>query len=402
MTLLSDRLKNVKPSPTLAITAKAKALRAQGRDVIGLGSGEPDFDTPKHIKKAAIEALKEGFTKYTPVDGIPELKAAIIRKYHGECGLAYEPGQVVATVGGKQAFFNLALALVNPGDEVIIPAPYWVSYPDMTHIAEGKPVILPTQEKNGFKMTPEELEAAITPRTKLVVINSPSNPTGATYHREELEGIGQVLLRHPHVWAVTDDIYDKIVFDGLPFVNLVQAVPELQERTIILNGVSKSYSMTGWRIGFAVGPQPVIKAMTKIQSQSTSCATSFAQRGAATALSGSQKCIKPMLKAFHQRRTFVVKALNDMPGVSCLAPEGSFYAYPNIAGLIGTKADGQTIESSLDLAAYLLDHYDVAIVPGVAFGLDPYFRLSFATSMEDLEEAMTRIHRAAKRLLAGG
>ncbi len=400
MALLSQRIQKVKPSPTLSITAKAKALRAAGRDVIGLGSGEPDFDTPKHIKKAAIKALNEGFTKYTAVDGIPELKKAIIRKFHKDNQLNFEPPQIVVTVGGKQAFYNLAQALVDPGDEVIIPAPYWVSYPDMVLLADGVPVIIDGEESSGFKITPEQLEAAITERTKFVILNTPSNPTGSGYTEQELKALGAVVARHDHVWAVTDDIYEKIVFDGFKAVTWPQAAPEILDRTIILNGVSKTYSMTGWRIGYAAGPEKVIKAMSKIQSQSTSCATSIAQKAAAAAIGGPQKCIKPMLAAFADRRKFIVEALNDIPGMSCRYPEGAFYVYPSVAGLIGAKTpEGNTIDTTIDLAAYLLDARGVAVVPGSAFGKDPYLRLSFATSMEDLEQAIERMDEVARTLL---
>lgn len=400
MGLLSHRIQKVKPSPTLSIAAKAKELRSLGRDVIDLGSGEPDFDTPTHIKKAAIQAIEEGFTKYTPVDGILELKNAIIEKFHRDNQLTFEPKQVIVTVGGKQAFYNLAQAILNPRDEVIIPAPYWVSYPDMVLLAEASPVIVETQEKNSFKMTPEALEAAITSKTKFVVLNSPGNPTGTGYHREELRQLGDVLERHPHVWAVVDDIYDKIVYDNFEAVTLSQVVPSLADRTIIINGVSKTYAMTGWRIGYAVGPTEVIKAMGKIQSQSTSNATSIAQKAAVAALTGSQDVIIPMVEAFAKRRNFVVDALNKTPGIHCRLPEGSFYVYPNVAGLIGKKTpSGQEIKTTLDLAAFMLDAYDLALVPGSAFGMDPYLRISFATSMKSLERAIKRIQQVSKDLM---
>ena len=400
MALLSQRIQKVKRSPTLLITAKAKELRALGRDVIGLGSGEPDFDTPKHIKNAAKQALDEGFTKYTAVDGIPELKKAIIRKFHKDSHLTYEPEQIVVTVGGKQAFYNLAQAIIDPGDEVIIPAPYWVSYPDMVLLAEGNPVIVDTDEASGFKMTPKALEAAITDRTKFVILNSPSNPTGSAYSGAELAALGAVIERHPHVWAISDDIYEKIVFDGFKPVAWPQAAPAIADRSVILNGVSKAYSMTGWRIGYAAGPVEVIKAMAKIQSQSTSCATSIAQKAAAVAISGKQKCMKPMLKAFAERRTFIVNALNNIPGITCRMPEGAFYVFPNVGGLMGTTTpEGVPINDTIALSAYLLDARGVAVVPGSAFGKDPYIRLSFATSMEDLEQAIIRMEEVAKILL---
>ncbi|MBF0294380.1 MAG: pyridoxal phosphate-dependent aminotransferase [Magnetococcales bacterium] len=399
MSLLSQRIQNVKPSPTLMIAAKAKALQAEGKDVIGLGSGEPDFDTPVHIKKAAILALREGFTKYTAVEGIGELHQAIIRRYAKDHDLAFTPDQVVVTVGGKQAFYNLVQATLNPGDEVIIPAPYWVSYPDMVLLADGKPVIVATAEANGFKMTPEELEAAITPKTRFLVINSPSNPTGSAYTAEELVQLAAVLERHPHVWVISDDIYEKIVYKPFQFVTITSVAPALRERTVIVSGVSKAYSMTGWRIGYAVGPKEIIKAMVKMQSQSTSNAVSIAQRAAAVALSGPQKCIKPMVKAFRERRDFCVNAFNAMPGVTCRTPEGAFYLFPNVAGLMNTTTpEGKPIRDSLELSAYLLEAVGVAVVPGSAFGLDPYFRISFATSMADLEQAMIRIHKVAEIL----
>ncbi|MBF0284911.1 MAG: pyridoxal phosphate-dependent aminotransferase [Magnetococcales bacterium] len=399
MSVLSQRVGNVKPSPTLAVDAKAKALKAAGKDVVNLGSGEPDFDTPKHIKKAAIKAIKEGFTKYTPAPGTPELKNAVIAKLKKDHGLEYTPDQVIVTVGGKQAFYNMAQAMLNAGDEVIIPAPYWVSYTDMTILAEGKPVIVDTAEERGFKMTPAELEAAITPQTKMVVFNSPSNPTGAAYSRDELAALGAVLEKYPHVFPVVDDIYEKIIYDGVKFTTLLEVAPSLYDRTIVLNGVSKAYAMTGWRIGYAAGPKEVIKAMGIIQSQSTSNACSIAQRAAQEALNGPQKCIKPMLKAFHERRNFVVKRLNAMPGVHCFNPQGAFYVYPGVEGLMGKSTpEGKVIHSTLELADYLLESHNVAVVPGVAFGKDPYLRLSFATSMEDLKKAMDRIETAAKLL----
>ena len=400
MVLLSNRIQKVKPSPTLAIAAKAKELRSLGRDVIDLGSGEPDFDTPNHIKKAAIQAIKEGFTKYTAVDGIPELKKAIIDKFQKDNQLTFAPNQVVVTVGGKQAFYNLAQALLNPGDEVIIPAPYWVSYPDMVLLADALPVIVASQEETGFKLTPAALEAAITEKTRFVVFNSPSNPTGTAYNQEELLRLGKVLERHPHVWAVTDDIYEKLVYDNFKAITLTQAVPALANRTIILHGVSKTYAMTGWRIGFAAGPMEVIKAMGKIQSQSTSNANSIAQKATVAALNGPQDVIEPMLAAFTERRNFVVNALNNTPGIRCRVPEGAFYVFPNVAGLIGTKTpQGQEIKTSMDLAAFMLDAHDLALVPGLAFGMDPYIRISFATSMENLQRAMQRIQMVAKDLL---
>ncbi|MBF0455067.1 MAG: pyridoxal phosphate-dependent aminotransferase [Magnetococcales bacterium] len=399
MALLSQRIQKVKPSATLQITAQAKAMRAAGQDVIGLGAGEPDFDTPKHIKKAAIKAIEAGFTKYTAVDGIPELKNAIIKKFKKDNNLIFEANQIVVTVGGKQAFFNMAQAMLDAGDEVIIPTPYWVSYPDMVLLADGTPVIVDTQEENGFKLTPAELEKALTKKTRLVILNSPSNPTGSAYSAEELAALGEVLLKHPHVYAVSDDIYEKIVYDNFEHFTFAEACPEMKERSIILNGVAKAYAMTGWRIGYAAGPAEIIKAMTKIQSQSTSCATSIAQVAAAAAIGGSQKCVAPMLKAFTKRRNYVVKTLNKIPGISCRNPEGAFYVYPNVSGLMGKKTPkGDEIKTTIDLAAHLLESKGVAVVPGSAFGMDPYIRISFATSMADLKEALKRIHAVAKVL----
>lgn len=400
MALLSDRIQKVKPSPTLAIAAKAKELQSRGIDVIDLGSGEPDFDTPKHIKKAAIEAIKEGFTKYTAVDGIPALKNAIIEKFQRDNHLTFAPNQIVVTVGGKQAFYNLAQAMINPLDEVIIPAPYWVSYPDMVLLADGVPVFVPSQEETGFKITPEALEAAITPKSRFVVINSPSNPSGAGYTRAELRGLGEVIQRYPDLWAVVDDIYEHLVYDGFKSVSLTEVVPALIDRTVILHGVSKTYAMTGWRIGYAAGPVEIIRAMGKMQSQSTSNATSIAQRAAVAALAGPQDVIKPMLKAFTERRNFVVNTLNEIPGIRCRAPEGSFYVFPNVAGLMGTKTpDGKEIKSSMELAAFMLESHQLALVPGSAFGMDPYIRISFATSMDNLQRAMERIRKVSQELL---
>ncbi|MEO5340184.1 MAG: pyridoxal phosphate-dependent aminotransferase [Magnetococcus sp. MYC-9] len=400
MLLLSNRIQKVKPSPTLAIAAKAKELQSRGIDVIDLGSGEPDFDTPDHIKQAAIQAIQEGFTKYTAVDGIPELKNAIIAKFQQDNQLTFAANQVVVTVGGKQAFYNLAQAMLNPGDEVIIPAPYWVSYPDMVLLADGVPVIVDSQEETGFKITPASLAAAITPRTRFVVLNSPSNPSGAGYTREELVALGAVIEAHPHVWAVVDDIYEKLVYDGFKSVTLTEAVPTLRERTVILHGVSKTYSMTGWRIGYAAGPVEIIRAMGKMQSQSTSNATSIAQKAAVAALAGPQEVIQPMLEAFTARRNFVVSALNTIPGMRCRAPEGSFYVFPHVGGLIGTRTPaGQEIRSSMELAAFMLESHQLALVPGVAFGMDPYIRISFATSMENLQRAVERIRRVSRELL---
>ncbi len=387
---LSDRVERIKPSPTLAITARAKALRAEGRDIIGLGAGEPDFDTPEHIKRAAIEAIEAGFTKYTAVDGTPELKRAIIAKFERDNGLRYTPDQILVSCGGKQSFFNLAQALLGPGDEAIIPSPYWVSYPDMVVLAGATPVIVEAGIDQGFKITPEQLEAAITGQTRLFVINSPSNPTGVAYRKAELEALGEVLRRHPQVVIATDDMYEHILWDDEPFANIVTACPDLADRTVVLNGVSKAYSMTGWRIGYAGGPKEVIQAMKKIQSQSTSNPTSISQVAAQAALEGDQGCIDKMLRAFKARHDFVVGALNGLAGVRCLPSQGTFYAFPSMQEVIDDRAD---IADDVALADMLLEKAEVALVPGSAFGAPGYMRLSFATGMEQLEEALGRIEK---------
>lgn len=390
-TSLSNRVKSIKPSQTLAITARAKELRAQGLDIIGLGAGEPDFDTPEHIKDAAIQAIRDGFTKYTAVDGTPSLKQAIIDKFKRDNNIDYEMNQILVSVGGKQSSFNLLQALINPGDEVIIPAPYWVSYPDMTLLAEGVPVIVSAGIEQGYKITPEQLEAAITDRTRLIFINSPSNPTGAVYNRDELAALGGVLIKYPNVLIATDDMYEHILWTDAPFVNIVNACPELYDRTIVLNGVSKAYSMTGWRIGYCGGPADLIAAMKKTQSQSTSNPCSISQVAAEAALNGDQACITPMLKAFKERHDFVVDRLNAMNGVKCLPSDGTFYAFADFRDVI-TSRDG--ISNDLELADYLLNEAKVALVPGSAFGADGYMRLSYATSMENLDQALTRIESA--------
>ena len=390
-TSLSNRVKSIKPSQTLAITARAKELRAQGLDIIGLGAGEPDFDTPEHIKDAAIQAIRDGFTKYTAVDGTPSLKQAIIDKFKRDNNIDYEMNQILVSVGGKQSSFNLLQALINPGDEVIIPAPYWVSYPDMTLLAEGVPVIVSAGIEQGYKITPEQLEAAITDRTRLIFINSPSNPTGAVYNRNELAALGGVLIKYPNVLIATDDMYEHILWTDAPFVNIVNACPELYDRTIVLNGVSKAYSMTGWRIGYCGGPADLIAAMKKTQSQSTSNPCSISQVAAEAALNGDQACITPMLKAFKERHDFVVDRLNAMNGVKCLPSDGTFYAFADFRDVITSRDD---ISNDLELADYLLNEAKVALVPGSAFGADGYMRLSYATSMENLDQALTRIESA--------
>ncbi len=386
---LSNRVGRIKPSPTLAVTARAAELRAAGHDVIGLGAGEPDFDTPAHIKEAAIEAIRAGHTKYTPVDGLPALKRAIISKFERENGLIYEPDQVLVSCGGKQSFYNLAQALLDPGDEVVIPAPYWVSYPDMVLLADGKPVIVETGQEAGFRMTPEQLAAAIGPRTRLVVLNSPSNPTGAAYARAELAALGEVLRERPEVLVATDDMYEHIRWGDEPFANIVNACPELHERAVVLNGVSKAYAMTGWRIGYAGGPAPLIQAMKKVQSQSTSNPASISQHAAIAALEGDQGCVAEMVEAFKVRHDAVIEGLNALPGVSCRPCEGTFYCFPSFhEAMTALGAD-----DDVALAERLLEEAGVALVPGSAFGAPGYLRLSFATDLQTLREALARLER---------
>ncbi len=388
---LSARVQRIKPSPTLAVTARAAELRAQGRDVIGLGAGEPDFDTPEHIKQAAIESLARGETKYTPVDGTPALKQAIIDKLQRDNGLSYKAAQILVSCGAKQSFFNLAQALLDSGDEVIVPAPYWVSYPDMVLVADGKPVVIEAGMDAHFKITPEQLEAAMTPRTRLLVLNSPSNPTGVAYSRAELQALGEVLKKHPDVLIVTDDIYEYILWNDEGFNNIAMAVPELADRTIVNNGVPKGYSMTGWRVGYAAGPAALIAAMKKVQSQSTSNPASLSQAASVAALNGDHAPVKDMVKAFRERHDFVYKALNELPGVSCLPSDGTFYAFPSFQGVID-RLDG--VSNDVELGEYLLEKAEVALVPGSAFGCPGHMRLSFATSMENLEKALQRIAEA--------
>lgn len=393
---LSTRVQAIKPSPTLAVTALAASLKAQGKDIIGLGAGEPDFDTPQHIKDAAITAINQGFTKYTAVDGTPSLKAAIIAKFKRDNGLDYGPKQVLVSCGGKQSFFNLVQAIIDAGDEVIIPAPYWVSYPDIVILADGKPVIIDAGIEQGFKITPSQLSAAITPKTRMFVINSPSNPSGAVYTQAELAALGAVLRKHPDILIATDDMYEHVLLGDVPFSNILNACPDLYDRTMVLNGVSKAYSMTGWRIGYAAGPEKIITAMTNVQSQSTSNPTSISQVAAEAALNGDQDCIQPMLQAFRERHVFVVDTLNTIPGVKCLASGGAFYAFADVREAITTLHKKGTISATNDIALsnYLLEKVDVAVVPGSAFGMDGYIRLSFATSMQNLEKALARINTA--------
>jgi len=390
---LSQRVQRVKPSPTLAVTARAAELRAAGKDIIGLGAGEPDFDTPDHIKEAAIQAIRNGATRYTAVDGTAELKSAIINKFQRDNGLAYQPDQILVSCGGKQSFYNLCQALLNAGDEVIIPAPYWVSYPDMVRLADGEPVIVRAGLEQRFKITPEQLEAAISPKTRLFVLNSPSNPTGVAYSRAELEALAAVLRRNPQILVATDDMYEHILWTDEPFVNIVNAAEDLFPRTIVLNGVSKAYAMTGWRIGYAGGPKPLIQAMKKIQSQSTSNPAAVSQAAAREALDGDQSCIAPMLAAFHERHDYVVAALNELDGVRCAEADGTFYAFPDFSTVI-ERLDG--INDDVELAEHLLQAAGVALVPGSAFGSPGYLRLSFATGMDTLKDALGRIAGALK------
>ena len=395
-TVLSARVQSIKESPTLAITAKAAKYKAEGRPIIGLAAGEPDFDTPQHIKDAAIAAINAGYTKYTPVSGIPALKQAIVNKFKTENGFDYTVNEVIVGVGGKQTIFNLCLAVLNKGDEVVIPAPYWVSYADIAMVAEAVPVIIDCGIEQGFKLLPAQLEAAITPKTKIVMLNSPSNPTGAVYNLAELQALGEVLLKHPHVLVATDDMYEHVNLTGEKFYNILNAAPALKGRCIVLNGVSKAYSMTGWRIGYAAGPAYIIKAMEILQSQSTSNAASISQHAAVAALNGSQDCIKPMVTAFKERHKYVVDRFNAMPGVSCLMAGGAFYAFPDARVAIATLHQSGKIDAATDLALaeYLLEKFDVAVVPGSAFGAEGYFRISFATSMDNLREALNRIEKA--------
>ena len=394
--VLSQRVLAIKESPTLAITAKAAKYKAEGRPIIGLAAGEPDFDTPQHIKDAAIAAINAGYTKYTPVSGIPALKQAIVNKFKIENGFDYTTNEVIVGVGGKQTIFNLCLAVLNKGDEVVIPAPYWVSYADIALVAEAVPVIIDCGIEQGFKLLPKQLEAAITPKTKIVMLNSPSNPTGAVYNLAELKALGEVLLKHPHVLVATDDMYEHVNLTGEKFYNILNATPALKSRCIVLNGVSKAYSMTGWRIGYAAGPAYIIKAMEILQSQSTSNATSISQHAAVAALSGSQDCIKPMVAAFIERHKYVVDRFNAMPGLSCLMAGGAFYAFPDARVAITNLHKAGKINGATDmaLAEYLLEKFDVAVVPGSAFGAEGYFRISFATSMDNLREALDRIEKA--------
>ncbi|MFP4648821.1 MAG: pyridoxal phosphate-dependent aminotransferase [Halorhodospira sp.] len=384
---LADRVQRIKPSPTLTVTARAAELRAAGHDVIGLGAGEPDFDTPSHIVEAAIQAAREGQTRYTPVDGTPELKQAVIDKLERDNGLRYEPDQILVSSGAKQSLFNAMAAVLNEGDEVIIPAPYWVSYPDMALVFGAEPVFITAGAEHRFKITPEQLEQALTAKTRMVILNSPSNPTGTAYSREELAALGAVLERHPQVVVVTDDIYEHILWHQEPFSNIAMAVPGLQARTLVVNGVSKAYAMTGWRIGYAAGPTPLIGAMKKIQSQSTSNPASISQAAAVAALNGDQGCIEPMREQFKARHDLVVERLNAMPGVGCTPCDGTFYCFPHMAEAISQLG----VSDDVAFAEQLINEAGVALVPGSAFGLPGYARISYATSMANLEQAMDRL-----------
>lgn len=399
MSFFAARVGRIKPSQTVAVTTKAQELKAAGRDVIGLGAGEPDFDTPEHIKEAAIKAMRDGKTKYTPVNGIPELRQAICAKFKRENALDYKPDQITVSCGGKQVLFNAIVATVEAGDEVIIPAPYWVSYPDIVLLCEGTPVIVDCPAETGFKMTAEQLERAITPKTKWVILNSPSNPTGAAYTEAELRALCEVLVRHPHVWVMTDDMYEHLVYDEFKFTTPAQIVPELYSRTLTVNGLSKAYCMTGWRVGYAGGPIELIKAMNKVQSQSSTHTASISQWAGVAALNGPQDFIPKHNKVFQERRDLVVSMLNQANGIRCPKPEGAFYVYPSCEGTIGRKAPGgKVLKTDEDFVTYLLDAEGVAVVQGSAFGLAPHFRISYATSTAALEEACLRIQRACGAL----
>lgn len=387
----SERVQSIKPSPTISVTTRAAELRAAGHDVIGLGAGEPDFDTPEHIRDAAKKAIDDGLTRYTAPDGVPSLKLAIIDKFARDNDLNYSPKQIVVSVGAKHSLFNLIQALLNPGDEVIIPAPYWVSYPDMVLLADGKPVIIETDMQSEFKITPEQLEGAVTTRTRLLLLNSPSNPTGVTYSRAEFEGLGEVLRRYPNVVIGSDDIYEHILWSDEPFSNIVTVCPDLYDRTIVINGVSKTYAMTGWRIGYAAGSEKLARAMAKIQSQSTSNPSSISQAAAQAALKGDQDCVARMVAVFHERHDYVLERLNRLNGVSCLPAQGAFYAFPDMQRAI-ESLDG--VSNDIEFAEHLISEAGVALVPGSAFGAPGYARLSYATSMDNLRKALDRLENA--------
>jgi aspartate aminotransferase len=396
--MLSKRALNIKPSPTLAMDAKAKAMKVAGADVINFGVGEPDFDTPENIKDAAIKAVRDGFTKYTPVGGIDPLKDAIIEKFRRDNALEFTREEIIVSCGAKHSLYNIAQALYGPGDEVIIPSPFWVSYPDQVVLNDATPVFVKTQESDSFMLKPDVLESHITKRTKAIILNSPSNPTGITYDRKTIERIAEVVLRHK-LFVISDEIYEKLTYDGAEHVSIASVGKEIKKRSIVVNGLSKAYAMTGWRIGFAAGPKEIITAMTNIQSQSTSNATSIAQKAAVEALTGPQSSVETMRAAFDTRRKFLVSAVNSIPGMSCITPTGAFYSFPNTSRLYGRAINGRTISSSSDLAVYLLDHAKVALVHGDAFGDDNYIRLSYATSMENLSKGVERIREAMSKLV---
>ena len=394
---VAERTKRIKPSPTLAVTARAKELKSQGVDVVGFGAGEPDFDTPDNIKAAANAAIAEGFTKYTPAGGMDELKDAVIEKFRKDNGLTYSRKEILISCGGKHSLYNLFMAVLNPGDEIIVPAPYWVSYPDMALLSDATPVIVSGQEANGFRITPSDLEKAITPKTRALVINSPSNPTGAAYTGEELTALTQVALTH-NLLIISDEIYEKMVYDGFPFISVASLGEEIKKNTVVCNGVSKTYSMTGWRIGYAAGPPAIIGAMNNIQSQSTSNPTSIAQKAAIEALRGPQDSVNKMVAEFDKRRMYIVDRLNSIPGVTCFKPQGSFYVFPNVSSYYGKTGAGKKLGGSGDLAAYLREPAQVAVVSGDAFGSDEHIRLSYATSMATIEKGLDRIEAALKEL----
>ena len=398
MSIISNNLKKIKPSPTIAVTQKARELKAAGKDVIGLGAGEPDFDTPENIKEAAIKAIKDGDTKYTAVDGTPALKKAIVYKFKRENNLDYDLDQITVGAGGKHVIYNAMMATLNEGDEVIVPAPYWVSYPDMVLLAGGTPIILECNEKQGFKVSPSELEKVITPKTKWIILNSPSNPTGACYSESDIRELSKVLTKHPHVYILSDDIYEHVIYEGFKFFTIAQ-INELKDRVLTMNGVSKAYSMTGWRIGYAAGPKEIVKAIAKIQSQSTTNPSSISQAAAVEALNGKQDFIKERAKSFQERRDFVVKALNEIDGIECLNPDGAFYVFPSCKGLIGKKdLNGNVLNNDSDFVKSLLENSGVAVVQGSAFGLEGFFRISYATSMENLKKALEKISSFCKSL----
>ena len=398
MSIISNNLNKIKPSPTIAVTQKARELKAAGKDVIGLGAGEPDFDTPDNIKEAAIKAIRDGDTKYTAVDGTPALKKAIVEKFKRENNLDYDLDQITVGAGGKHVIYNAMMATLNEGDEVIVPAPYWVSYPDMVLLAGGTPIILECDEKQGFKLSASELDKAITPKTKWIILNSPSNPTGACYSESDIKELSKVLIKHPHVYILSDDIYEHVVYEGFKFFTVAQ-IKELKNRVLTMNGVSKAYSMTGWRIGYAAGPKEIIKAIAKIQSQSTTNPSSISQAAAVEALNGQQDFIKERAKSFQERRDFVVKALNQINGIECLNPDGAFYVFPSCKGLIGKKdPNGNVLKNDSDFVKSLLENSGVAVVQGSAFGLEGFFRISYATSMENLIKALEKIANFCKDL----